>query len=146
VKTRLRVIKREQWVLAPIEVALEDVQKRSRELGWAMAARPIDVKMLQMILQGCIGTTVNQGPLEVGMVINWPKICFFLKIARVFLAGVPLHSDGLPRDGPQRRLHLAFDELAQKCSDALEMNGQLMEPSREDYQVILKGKNEFLIN
>jgi hypothetical protein len=26
---------------------------------------PIDTKMLQMVLQGCIGTSVNQGPIEV---------------------------------------------------------------------------------
>lgn len=64
-KTRLRVSNREQIVLTPIEVAIEDVQKRTRELAAATAQNPPDAKMLQMVLQGCIGTTVNQGPIEV---------------------------------------------------------------------------------
>lgn len=65
VKTRLRVVSREQIILTPIEVAIEDVQKRTRELAAATAQDPPDAKMLQMVLQGCIGTTVNQGPIEV---------------------------------------------------------------------------------
>lgn len=64
-KTRLRVINREQTVLTPIEVAIEDVQKKTRELAAATAQDPPDAKMLQMVLQGCIGTTVNQGPVQV---------------------------------------------------------------------------------
>lgn len=65
VKTRLRVVNREQSILTPIEVAIEDVQKRTRELAAATAQDPPDAKMLQMVLQGCVGTTVNQGPIEV---------------------------------------------------------------------------------
>lgn len=64
-KTRIRVVEREQRVLSPIEVAIEDVEKKTRELGAAIAQSPPDAKMLQMVLQGCIGTTVNQGPVEV---------------------------------------------------------------------------------
>lgn len=64
-KTRLRIIDREQTVLTPIEVAIEDVQKKTRELAAATAQDPPDAKMLQMVLQGCIGTTVNQGPIQV---------------------------------------------------------------------------------
>lgn len=64
-KTRLRVSNREQTVLTPIEVAIEDIQKKTRELAAATAQDPPDAKMLQMVLQGCIGTTVNQGPFEV---------------------------------------------------------------------------------
>ena len=29
--------------------------------------RPVDGKRLQLILQGCIGTTVNQGPTEIAL-------------------------------------------------------------------------------
>lgn len=52
-------------MLTPIEVAIEDIQKKIRELAAATAQNPPDAKMLQMVLQGCIGTTVNQGPMEV---------------------------------------------------------------------------------
>lgn len=56
---------REQKTLTPIEVATEDLQKKTRELCAATKIEPADAKMLQMLLQGCIGTTVNQGPIEV---------------------------------------------------------------------------------
>ena len=55
-------------ILSPIEVAIEDVQKKTRELALALHQEPPDPKMLQMVLQGCIGTTVNQGPLEIASV------------------------------------------------------------------------------
>ncbi len=51
-----------QVILSPIEVAIEDVQKKTRELALALQQEPPDPKMLQMVLQGCIGTTVNQVP------------------------------------------------------------------------------------
>ena len=123
VKTRLRVIRQESTVLTPIEVAIEDVQKRSRELAWAVGARPVDAKILQMHLQGCIGATVNQGPLE---------------IARVFLTGASLDASGLPRDAVQRRLRLCFDELGRRCAEALEINERLLGSDREDYQKELR--------
>ena len=48
-------------MLTPIEVAIEDVQSKIDELKKAMSHNSkLDVKMLQMVLQGCIGTTVNQ--------------------------------------------------------------------------------------
>lgn len=64
-KTRLHVVERDQKILSPIEVAIEDLQKKTRELNAAISVQPADVKMLQMVLQGCIGTTVNQGPIQV---------------------------------------------------------------------------------
>ena len=50
----------QQKILIPIEVAIEDIQKKLRELGSALAMATLDPKILQMVLQGCIGTTVNQ--------------------------------------------------------------------------------------
>lgn len=75
-------------MLTPIEVAIEDIQKKTTELALATIQEPPDPKILQMVLQGCIGkfvvifvctisvftfdgvsgTTVNQGPLEVASV------------------------------------------------------------------------------
>lgn len=47
-------------VLTPIEVAIEDIMKKTQELANATTQEPSDPKILQMVLQGCIGTTVNQ--------------------------------------------------------------------------------------
>ena len=57
-----------QLVLTPIEVAIEDIQKKTVELAHATYQDPVDPKILQMVLQGCVGTTVNQGPFEVASV------------------------------------------------------------------------------
>ena len=43
-----------------MEVAIEDIMKKTRELAIALYTEPLDTKILQMVLQGCIGTTVNQ--------------------------------------------------------------------------------------
>lgn len=59
VKTRIQVIARSQKVLEPIEVAIEDIQKKTIELAAATNQEPSDPKILQMVLQGCIGTTVK---------------------------------------------------------------------------------------
>ncbi|NXV78825.1 DOCK8 protein, partial [Atlantisia rogersi] len=74
IKTRINVIQKEEFILTPIEVAIEDMRKKTQELTAATNQEPPDAKMLQMVLQGSVGATVNQGPLEV---------------AQVFLAEIP---------------------------------------------------------
>lgn len=54
-----------QIILVPMEVAIEDMQKKTQELAFATTQDPADSKMLQMVLQGCVGTTVNQVPVEI---------------------------------------------------------------------------------
>lgn len=49
-----------QFDLTPIEVAIEDMQKKTRELAVATHREQPDAKMLQMLLQGSVGATVNQ--------------------------------------------------------------------------------------
>ena len=49
-----------QVILSPVEVAIEDIMKKTRELAEALYTDPLDTKILQMVLQGCLGTTVNQ--------------------------------------------------------------------------------------
>ncbi|KAL5279484.1 DOCK6 family protein [Megaselia abdita] len=117
VKTRIQVISRQQIVLEPIEVAIEDIQKKTAELATATTQEPADPKILQMVLQGCIGTTVNQGPME---------------MALVFLSGM---SDGttIPTKH-QNKLRLCFKEFSKRCSDALHKNKKLIGEDQRDYQ------------
>ncbi|CAD7079957.1 unnamed protein product [Hermetia illucens] len=117
VKTRLQVVARQQIILEPIEVAIEDIQKKTAELAAATNQEPADPKILQMVLQGCIGTTVNQGPME---------------MALVFLSGL---SDGttVPTKH-QNKLRLCFKEFSKRCDDALKKNKSLIQPDQKDYQ------------
>ncbi|KAI6186152.1 putative Dock-9 [Aphelenchoides besseyi] len=123
VKTRLRVIDREQKTLSPIEVAIEDLQKRTREMHAAVVMDPPDVKMLQMVLQGCIGTTVNVGCIA---------------IARTFLSQLDVNEHGVPKDRLKNKLKLCFKDFSKKCSDALQRNETLISVEQLDYQKELR--------
>ncbi|XP_008560858.1 dedicator of cytokinesis protein 7 [Microplitis demolitor] len=116
-KTRIRVVARKQIVLSPIEVAIEDIQKKTVELATATNQDPPDPKILQMVLQGCIGTTVNQGPAEV---------------ANVFLSNI--RESNVHPSRFQHKLRLCFKDFTKKCFDALRKNKNLIGPDQRDYQ------------
>lgn len=127
-KTRIRVVSRKQIVLSPIEVAIEDIQKKTTEVAAATAQEPPDPKMLQMVLQGCIGTTVNQGPAEVAI---------------VFLSG--LQEQNAQPSRLQHKLRLCFKDFSKKCLDALRRNKNLIGPDQRDYQRELERNYQRLI-
>uniref|UniRef100_A0A3Q1FCD0 Dedicator of cytokinesis 6 n=1 Tax=Acanthochromis polyacanthus TaxID=80966 RepID=A0A3Q1FCD0_9TELE len=115
IKTRINVLQKEEIILVPMEVAIEDMQKKTQELAFATNQDPADSKMLQMVLQGCVGTTVNQGPLEV---------------AQVFLSDIP--------DDPKlfrhhNKLRLCFKDFTKRCEDALRKNKALIGPDQKEY-------------
>ncbi|KAK5645751.1 hypothetical protein RI129_004215 [Pyrocoelia pectoralis] len=114
VKTRIQVVHRAQITLSPIEVAIEDIQKKTTELAIATQQEPPDPKILQMVLQGCIGTTVNQGPLEMALTF--------------------LPCDGKSLTRHQNKLRLCFKDFSKKCQDALKKNKNLIGSDQRDYQ------------
>lgn len=117
IKTRLQVISHDQVLLTPIEVAIEDIQKKTKELAVALYQEPPDTKILQMVLQGCIGTTVNQGPVEVAV---------------VFLKDSPENKSQDVRH--RNKLRLSFKDFLKKCSDALHRNKSLISSDQKEYQ------------
>ncbi|PIO29497.1 hypothetical protein AB205_0115890 [Aquarana catesbeiana] len=120
IKTRINVIQKEEFTLTPIEVAIEDMQKKTLELAVATSQEPPDAKMLQMVLQGSVGATVNQGPLEV---------------AQVFLADIPADPK-LYRH--HNKLRLCFKEFIMRCGEAVEKNKRLITLDQKEYQQELK--------
>ncbi|MGH0155739.1 UNVERIFIED_CONTAM: hypothetical protein FKN15_032837 [Acipenser sinensis] len=120
IKTRINVIQKEEFDLTPIEVAIEDMQKKTLELAVATHQEPIDAKLLQMVLQGSVGATVNQGPLEV---------------AQVFLNEIP----GDPKlFRHHNKLRLCFKEFIMRCGEAVEKNKHLIASDQREYQQELK--------
>ncbi|KAF1748268.1 hypothetical protein GCK72_024735 [Caenorhabditis remanei] len=117
IKTRLRVVNRSIMNFSPIEVAIEDIEKKTREL--AAAAQHKNAKMLSMLVQGSIGTTVNQGPLE---------------IANVFLANSMTDERGRPVDRLQNKLRLSFRHLQYRAMEAIELSRQLIGEDQKEYQ------------
>ncbi|EPY74928.1 dedicator of cytokinesis protein 8 isoform 1 [Camelus ferus] len=120
IKTRISVIQKEEFVLTPIEVAIEDMKKKTLQLAVAINQEPPDAKMLQMVLQGSVGATVNQGPLEV---------------AQVFLAEIPADPK-LYRH--HNKLRLCFKEFIMRCGEAVEKNKRLITTDQREYQQELK--------
>uniref|UniRef100_A0A7N6C1N5 Dedicator of cytokinesis 8 n=1 Tax=Anabas testudineus TaxID=64144 RepID=A0A7N6C1N5_ANATE len=120
VKTRINVIQKEEFDLTPIEVAIEDMQKKTRELAVATHREQPDAKMLQMLLQGSVGTTVNQGPLEV---------------AQVFLNEIPADPKLFRH---HNKLRLCFKEFIMRCGEAVEKNRHLIQSDQKEYQQELK--------
>jgi hypothetical protein len=119
VKTRVQVLDRQQVTLTPIEVAIDDIQKKTAELANVTYQPNGDPKILQMVLQGCIGTTVNQGPLEV---------------ANVFLSEI---AKSVPQRSPsplQIKLRDCFKDFCKKCGDALRKNRVSICPDQKEYQ------------
>jgi len=120
IKTRINVIQKEEIVLTPIEVAIEDVQAKTNELRKAIRLIKPDVKMLQMVLQGCIGTTVNQGPFE---------------IANVFLSDFEKDRNGVATiTRHHHKLRLCFKEFVKRCDEALSKNKKLISEDQRAYQ------------
>ncbi|CAL8303287.1 unnamed protein product [Merluccius merluccius] len=115
IKTRVNVLHKEEIILVPMEVAIEDMQKKTQELAFATHQDPPDSKMLQMVLQGSVGTTVNQGPLEV---------------AQVFLSDIP-EDPKLFRH--HNKLRLCFKDFTKRCEDALRKNKALIGPDQKEY-------------
>ncbi|XP_038558970.1 dedicator of cytokinesis protein 8 isoform X2 [Micropterus salmoides] len=120
VKTRINVIQKEEFDLTPIEVAIEDMQKKTRELAVATHREKPDAKMLQMLLQGSVGATVNQGPLEV---------------AQVFLNEIPADPKLFRH---HNKLRLCFKEFIMRCGEAVEKNKHLITLDQKEYQQELK--------
>uniref|UniRef100_A0A3Q2YLE1 Dedicator of cytokinesis 7 n=1 Tax=Hippocampus comes TaxID=109280 RepID=A0A3Q2YLE1_HIPCM len=116
IKTRINIVHKEEIISTPIEVAIEDMQKKTQELAFATHQDPSDAKMLQMVLQGSVGTTVNQGPLEV---------------AQVFLSEIP-SDPKLYRH--HNKLRLCFKDFTKRCEDALRKNKSLIGPDQKEYQ------------
>lgn len=64
VKKRLLVVERKREILEPIDVAIQEMSKKINEIRLVVYARPLDMVMLQMQLQGSISMQVNAGPME----------------------------------------------------------------------------------
>lgn len=60
--------------LSPIEVAIDEMHSKVTELDDVVYAQAIDVKKLQLRLQGCVAVQVNAGPLAYANSFLDPKL------------------------------------------------------------------------
>lgn len=61
--------------MSPIEVAIDEMHTKVNELDDVVFAQAIDVKKLQLRLQGSVAVQVNAGPLAYANSFLDPKLC-----------------------------------------------------------------------
>ena len=119
---RIPVVSREEKVLTPIEVAIEEMCARTKELKEVSAGK--DMKKLQLVLQGSVQVTVNAGPIA---------------YAKAFL-------DNKKDDEFTLRLKHVFMEFMSACEEALKVNFHFIGNDQSEYHISLKSNFEMLRN
>jgi len=115
-KTRNHVINKWEEVLTPLESACEDIKRKTEDLLRQLNKSPkIDLKQLQINLQGAVMTSVNQGPMH---------------LANVFLSEIMEDETQLEA---HNNLRLAFKKFIFVCEKALKQNKKLIKSDQYDY-------------
>ena len=124
-KKRLRVVKRESHDLSPIEVALDEMRLRVKDIAEVVRAQPTDLKKLQLRLQGSISVQVNAGPLA---------------YASAFLTNDNNGGHAGP-SYPEDQVHQLqelYRDFVHICGAALELNGKLILADQREYHEALR--------
>ncbi|CAI8031739.1 Dedicator of cytokinesis protein 11 [Geodia barretti] len=121
IKKRILVIHQEQFELSPIEVAIEAMQRKTSDLVAQVQRSPPDLKRLQLLLQGCVSTQVNQGVQEYA----------------VFLS--QQHSSELS-SAQISQLKTVYRSMMDACQHSLDLNESLISTDQLLYHQDMKSK------
>jgi hypothetical protein len=113
---RVPVVQREETILSPIEVAIDEMEARVQALERVTQAN--DVKHLQLVLQGSVHVTVNCGPIA--------------------YANAFLRDAGEPETEAETRLRTVFARFVELCERALRLNERLIKADQLEYHSSLK--------
>lgn len=138
---RLRIASSRDEVLWPLDVAIEEIAKKVKDLEAVVDAKPPDMVMLQMQVQGIVSMQVNAGPMEYASVfLGHAEKYDVAKIARLqeefaymivhLERGISLNASLVSSD--QAEYH---DDLANKFS---EMRNNLVKMLGESWDRISK--------
>ncbi|KAK4319158.1 hypothetical protein Pmani_009878 [Petrolisthes manimaculis] len=120
VKKRIPMVDTEVLEMSPIEVAIDEMESRVKELTEIILKKPTDIKKLQLKLQGSISVQVNAGPLA---------------YASTFLE--ESHSVAYPVNQVSR-LKDVYREFVCISKDALDLNSQVISSDQYEYQMALE--------
>uniref|UniRef100_A0A182T6R1 DOCKER domain-containing protein n=1 Tax=Anopheles maculatus TaxID=74869 RepID=A0A182T6R1_9DIPT len=124
---RIPVRDRQSQELSPIEVAIDEMQTKIAELE-EIVMGPIDLKKLQLRLQGSVAVTVNAGPLA---------------YATAFLDPAKTINKKYPLDKVED-LKEVFRDFIKICYTVLQINANLISSDQREYHNALKENYENL--
>uniref|UniRef100_A0A182VSH9 Dedicator of cytokinesis protein 9 n=1 Tax=Anopheles minimus TaxID=112268 RepID=A0A182VSH9_9DIPT len=124
---RIPVRDRQSQELSPIEVAIDEMQTKIAELE-EIVMGPIDLKKLQLRLQGSVAVTVNAGPLA---------------YASAFLDPAKTSVKKYPMDKVED-LKEVFRDFIKICYTVLQINANLISSDQREYHNVLKENYENL--
>lgn len=124
---RIPVKHKQAIELNPIEVAIDEMQTRVHELE-EVVMPPIDVKKLQLRLQGSVAVQVNAGPLA---------------YATAFLRPTEDEEAKYSEDKIDE-LKDIYREFVAVCNTALQVNGRMILSDQREYHAALKDNYEKL--
>ncbi|KAF2356439.1 Dedicator of cytokinesis C/D N-terminal [Trinorchestia longiramus] len=140
VQKRIPIVDSKVREMSPIEVAIDEMEGRVKELNDVINKKPTDIKKLQLKLQGSISVQVNAGPLAYATT--------FLQEAPApsptpsSVAGmdsVSLASEGTVYPVNQvARLREVYRQFMVTCKVALELNAELISSDQSEYQMALE--------
>ncbi|KAI7813767.1 putative dedicator of cytokinesis protein 11 [Triplophysa rosa] len=126
VKKRIEVVAEKHIDLKPIDVAIDEMKDRSTELTKICSNQEVDMKQLQLILQGCVSVQVNAGPMA---------------YARAFLD----ESKSGQSSKKVKELKEIFRQFVKACSMALDINERLIKEDQYEYQEGLKANFKSMV-
>lgn len=145
-KRRQRIIGKKEQILNPLEVACESLLKKADQIRKVLKVAKeasnhggmhldsydksfldkLDLKGLQLLLQGAVQATVNAGPLAYG---------------EAFSTIIQKQRYG---EDEINRLIKAFKQLLHQCSEALKVNEVAVSSDQVEYHLMLKSSFEML--
>ncbi|KAI1305795.1 Dedicator of cytokinesis protein 9 [Halotydeus destructor] len=129
---RIPVISKAVQTLSPIEVAIDEMESRVKELTDVVNCERPDFKRLQLKLQGSISVQVNAGPMA---------------YAKAFLA--PKSLDPMGNTFPLIKTALlkqVYKDFLIACENALELNEKIIASDQREYHQALKSNFAELVN
>lgn len=146
---RIPVVDKQEIVLSPIEVAIDEMQERVHQLDHVITSG--DAKHLQLLLQGSVHATVNSGPMAYANAFLKQQPSMTNGDATDSTALTPnvdeplssLESDSgfiveQELDENQKHLKYLFSQFLDLCETALRVNEKLIKPNQTEYHNNLK--------
>uniref|UniRef100_A0A8C1Z9D3 Dedicator of cytokinesis 11 n=1 Tax=Cyprinus carpio TaxID=7962 RepID=A0A8C1Z9D3_CYPCA len=126
VKKRIKVVGEKHLELKPIDVAIDEMKERSTELTKLCSNQEVNMKTLQLKLQGCVSVQVNAGPMA---------------YARAFLD----ESKSGQSSKKVKELKEIFRQFVNACSMALDINERLIKEDQYEYHEELKANFKSMV-